>query len=427
MVDEGNEPVSSVTIASLHALEILDSRGRPTLEVTLVLSDGSTGTAGVPSGVSTGTREAVELRDGDPRRYLGLGVTTAVDNVEGPLADAVCGQHFPTLGDFDAALIAVDGTPTKSRLGANALVGASMAAARAYAQAAGRQLWEVLSPAQARLPVPHFNVVNGGAHAPNPLAFQEFMIAPFGARNMPDAIRAGAEVYAALRRLLASRGMSTGLGDEGGFAPDIDSPEEALTVIVQAIRAAGYPPGRDGVAIALDPAANGFFRGDGYQVGGQALSSDELITHYEQLATDFPIWSIEDGLAEQDRAGWTAMTDRLGDRLQIVGDDIFVTDATTIVEASREGIANAALIKLNQIGTVSETLAALAACRDIGYGAMVSHRSGETPDDFIADLAVASGCGQLKAGAPARGERVAKYNRLLAIAARDPLLPIGVP
>lgn len=417
----------SVKVASLDALEILDSRGRPTLRVTVTLSDGATGLAGVPSGVSTGSREAVELRDGDPERYRGFGVTRAIGNVSGALADAVCGKHFPTLADFDGALIEADGTPDKSRLGANAIVGVSMAAARAYAQSGKRHLWEVLNPSDPRLPVPHFNVVNGGAHAQNPLDFQEFMVAPLGARDMPEAVRAGAEIYAVLRELLAARGLSTGLGDEGGFAPDIDNPEEVLQLLVTAIERAGYPAGREGIAIALDPAAGEFFREGVYHVGGKQLSSSELVTHYEQLAADFPIWSIEDGLAEDDWDGWRAMTDRLGEKLQLVGDDIFVTDAATIAEGAQRGVGNAALIKLNQIGTVSQALEALATCRDVGFGAMVSHRSGETSDSFIADLAVASGCGQVKSGAPARGERVAKYNRLLELAASNPILPIGLP
>jgi enolase len=416
----------NVTVSGLDALEILDSRGRPTLQVTLRLSDGATGWAGVPSGASTGAREAVELRDGDPARYGGLGVLRAVENVRGPLAEALLGTHFPTLADLDAALIAADGTPDKSRLGANAVVGVSIAAARAFAASAERHLWEVLAPSDPRLPVPHFNVVNGGAHAQNPLDFQEFMIAPLGARTMTDAVRAGAEVYTVLRRLLAERGMATGLGDEGGFAPQLENPEEVLALLVEAIIGAGYVAGRDGVAIALDPAANGFYSEDVYRVAGRSLTSGDLVSYYEELIERFPIWSIEDGLAEDDWDGWKGLTDRLGDRVQLVGDDIFVTDPATIAEAADQGIANAALIKVNQIGTVTQTLDAMATCRSVGFSAMISHRSGETADPFIADLAVASGFGQIKSGAPARGERVAKYNRLLELAAVNDILPIGV-
>jgi enolase len=278
-----------------------------------------------------------------------------------------------------------------------------------------------------RLPVPHFNVVNGGAHAPNSLDFQEFMLAPLGAPTLAEAVRAGAETYAALKKLLHAKGYATGLGDEGGFAPDITRPEDVLAVLVEAITAAGYTPGRDGIAIALDPAASEFHRSGAYRAAGQSLSSADMIDWYAQLVADFPIWSIEDGLAEDDWDGWTALTARLGDRVQLVGDDIFVTNPTVITDAIARKIANAALIKVNQIGTVTETMEAMRICRENGYAAMVSHRSGETEDTFIADLTVGSGAGQLKTGAPARGERVAKYNRLLEIAARHRDLPYGLP
>jgi enolase len=417
--------MTSLMIARLSALEVLDSRGRPTLEVGVTLYDGSHAKAGVPSGASTGSREAVELRDGDSNRFGGLGVSKAVDNVLGPIAEAVVGRRFADLGELDAAVRAADGTPDKSHFGANAIVGVSMASARALANSHGLALWETLDPHEPRLPVPHFNVVNGGVHAANTLDFQEFMLAPLGAANLAEAIRAGAEVYTQLRKLLASRGLATGLGDEGGFAPEVSHPEEVLSLLVQAITDAGYTPGREGIAIALDPASSEFYRDGAYHVAGQQLSSSDLIAYYGQLVADFPIWSIEDGLAEDDWDGWRAMNDAMGERIQIVGDDIFVTDPKTIADA--EGVANAALIKVNQIGTISQTLEALDVCRRVGFAAMISHRSGETPDPFIADLAVASGFGQLKSGAPARGERVAKYNRLLQIAAENPTMPFGLP
>jgi enolase len=418
------------TVSNVSALEILDSRGRPTLSVAVELSDGARGAAGVPSGASTGTREAVELRDGDPARFSGGGVLTAVGHVNTEIAAFLKGRPWESLAQVDAALVELDGTPNKARLGANAVVGVSMATARALAASAGRPLFEWLpgvgqSP---RLPVPCFNVLNGGAHAPNALDFQEFMISPLGAPSIGEAVRAGAEVYAALRKRLAADGHATGLGDEGGFAPDLAEPEEVLAVIVAAIRDAGYTPGRDGVAIALDPAASEFAADNGaYRVNGQTLSSDDLVDRYAAMIDAFPIWSIEDGLGEADHDGWQRLTERLGERIQLVGDDNFCTNPAIIAAAIDDRIANAALIKLNQIGSVSETLEAMAVCQRAGYGQMVSHRSGETPDSFIADLAVATGCGQLKTGAPARGERVAKYNRLLEIAAARPDLPYGPP
>jgi enolase len=415
-------------IEAVQAIEILDSRARPTLEVTCTVN-GHTATAGVPSGASTGTREAVELRDGDPNRYGGQGVTGAVANVNAEIAGAVSGRVFDSLADLDRALIDLDGTDTKARLGANAIVGVSIAAARAMAATDSLPLYRWLSPAgcELRLPVPHFNVINGGAHAQNPLDFQEFMLAPLGAGSFAEAVRAGAEVYAALRARIHADGMATGLGDEGGFAPDLATPEEVLELLVAAIETAGYTPGRDGVAIALDPAASEFRSDDGtYRVAGESVASDELIDRYESMIDRFPIWSIEDGLAENDDDGWVRLTERLGGRVQLVGDDNFVTNPAIIAAAIDRGIANAALIKVNQVGTVTETLDAMAICRNAGYAQMVSHRSGETPDTFIADLAVATGCGQLKTGAPARGERVAKYNRLLAIADTEPDMPFGV-
>lgn len=415
------------TVTRLTALEILDSRGRPTLAVTLTLSDGTVATAGVPSGASTGSREAVELRDGDPARYGGAGVQRAASNVNREVADAVCGQDFDDIAMLDAALIGLDGTENKSRLGANAVVGVSMAATRAAAASAGVPLWRFLTPdgVRPRLPWPSFNVVNGGAHAPNDLDFQEFMLTPLGAPSMAEAVRAGAEVYAALRKRLAAAGHATGLGDEGGFAPQLSRPEEVLELLVAAISDAGYTPGRDGVAIALDPAASEFYRDGAYRVAGQTLSTDDMIGWYAELIARFPIWSIEDGLAEGDWDGWSRLMKTVGDRVQVVGDDILVTNPAIIADAIRDGIANAGLIKVNQVGTVTETLEAMRLCRDAGWAAMVSHRSGETIDSFIADLVVGSGCGQIKSGAPARSERSAKYNRLIEIAAEQPDLPYG--
>jgi enolase len=416
-------------VTDVGALEILDSRGRPTLQVSVTLGNGVAGVAGVPSGASTGSREAVERRDGDKGRFAGLGVLGAVEAVRGEIAQRLRAQRWAGLPEIDAALIELDGTPNKERLGANALVGVSMACARALAITEGRELWDWLTPpgVAPRLPVPHFNVVNGGVHAPNPLDFQEFMIAPVGASSLPEAVRAGAEVYAALRSLLAANGYATGLGDEGGFAPQLAEPEEVLAALVSAIGNAGYTAGRDGVAIALDPAASEFRGTDGrYQVAGQKLTSGEMIERYAEITQRFPVWLIEDGLAEDDWDGWAALTARLGERVQLVGDDIFVTNPAIITEAIGRGIGNAALIKVNQIGTVTETLEAMATCRRAGYAQFVSHRSGETTDTFIADLAVGSGCGELKTGAPARGERVAKYNRLLEIAAAQPGLPFGL-
>nr|WP_024127037.1 phosphopyruvate hydratase [Streptomyces sp. F8]AHE39758.1 Putative Enolase 2 [Streptomyces sp. F8] len=417
------------TVSALDATEILDSRGRPTLNVSIRLADGTAAEAGVPSGASTGTREAVELRDSDTTRYNGAGIQNARDHVRGELAELLCSRTWDTLADADTAMNELDGTDTKARLGANAIIGCSLAVARATAASAGQELHTYLAPSGVapRLPVPHFNVLNGGAHAPNPLDFQEFMIAPLGAPSLPEAIRAGAEVYAALRTRLHKAGHATGLGDEGGFAPDITQPEDALHMIVAAITDAGYTPGRDGIAIALDPAASEFRQKNGtYLVAGESLSSADMINRYEQIINDFPVWSIEDGLGEDDTAGWQQLTTTLGARIQLVGDDNFVTNPAIITQAIIDHIANAALIKVNQIGTVTETLKAMAICRQAGYAAMVSHRSGETPDTFIADLAVATGCGQIKSGAPARGERVAKYNRLLTIAAAHPDLSYGL-
>ncbi len=415
-------------VTELSALEILDSRGRPTLAATIRLGDGTIARAGVPSGASTGSREAVERRDGDPGRYGGKGVLGAVGAVDTELAGLLRGRSWSTLAETDQAMIELDGTANKSRLGANALVGVSMALARALAASAGVPLWRWLQPdgVTPTLPVPHFNVLNGGVHAPNELDFQEFMVAPLGAPSMAEAVRAGAEVYAALRRELTDRKLSTGLGDEGGFAPEITEPEEVLRLLVRAITDAGYQPGPEGVSIGLDLAASEFRQPDGrYRVAGTSLSSSDLIERLASITAEFPVHLIEDGLGEDDDDGWIALTARLGTSVELVGDDNFCTNPAIITDAISRGIANASLIKLNQIGTVTETLEAMAICRRAGYRQFVSHRSGETEDSFIADLAVGTGSGQLKTGAPARGERVAKYNRLMEIAAATPALRYG--
>jgi enolase len=413
----------------VRAREILDSRGRPTLAVRVRIGTQTVGVASVPSGASTGRREAVERRDGDRRRYQGAGVLSSVATIQGEIAELLRSTRWSSLAEVDVALIELDGTPNRSRLGGNAIVGVSMAVARALAAVREMPLCYWLADGRpSRLPVPHFNVLNGGTHAATSLEFQEFMIAPLGARSLPEAIRAGAEIYAALRVRLRDRGLSTGLGDEGGFAPELTGPEQACELLVEAIAAAGYEPSLQGVAVALDPAANGFAdRPGGYRIGAAALSTRELIERYAEMVDRFPIWSIEDGLAEDDQDGWAALTAQLGDRVQIVGDDLLVTDPAAIRTAAARKLATAALIKPNQVGTVTETLDALQACRDERWGAMVSHRSGETMDTFIADLAVGCGCGQLKSGAPARGERVAKYNRLLEIDELSPGLPYGLP
>jgi enolase len=422
--------MTAFEVTDLSALEILDSRGRPTLAVTVRLADGTQARAGVPSGASTGSREAVERRDGDPARYEGKGVLGAVAAVNTEISGLLRGRSWASLAEADQAMIGLDGTANKSRLGANATVGTSMALARALAASAGVQLWQWLAPdgVTPSLPVPHFNVLNGGVHAPNELDFQEFMIAPVGAPSLAEAVRAGAEVYSALRRELASRKLSTGLGDEGGFAPEITEPEEVLGLLVQAIGDAGYKTGAEGVSIAMDPASSEFRQPDGrYKVAGDLLTSAEMIDRYAAMTERFPVHLIEDGLGEDDDDGWIALTARLGGSTELVGDDNFCTNPAIITAAIKRGIANASLIKLNQIGTVTETLEAMAICRGAGYRQFVSHRSGETEDHFIADLATGTGSGHLKSGAPARGERVAKYNRLLEIAAAQPAMRYGMP
>ncbi len=378
--------------------EVLDSRGNPTVEVDVTLECGAFGRATVPSGASTGTREALELRDKDENRYLGKGVTTAVDNVNNEIALAVRGMDAADQVALDHHLIDLDGTPNKSKLGANAILGLSMAAARAAADAFGMSLYRYLGGVQARyLPVPMMNVVNGGAHATNNLDIQEFMIVPFGAKSVAEAIRMGAETFHHLKKILKKQGLSTGVGDEGGFAPDLESNEEAIRYILSAVEAAGYQAGRD-IGIAMDAAASEFFKDGKYVLASEnrSLSADEMIDYYEDLASRYPILSIEDGLAEGDWDGWARMTDRLGDGLQIVGDDIFVTNPTILAEGIEKGVANSILIKLNQIGTVTETLDAIELARSAGFTTVISHRSGESEDTFIADLVVAVNGGQIK-------------------------------
>ena len=403
-------------IEQVHARQILDSRGNPTVEVDIALRSGARGRAAVPSGASTGEFEATELRDGGPQ-WQGKGVSRAVANVDNEIAPAVHGMEAGEQEALDSALIALDGTPNKSRLGANAILGVSLAAAQAQAAEEGLPLWRYLGGREARiLPVPMMNVLNGGAHADNKVDFQEFMIVPLGATGFGECLRMGAEVFHALKRTLHERGLGTAVGDEGGFAPDLSSNEEALQMLVAGIHAAGYEPGAD-VAIALDPATSEFHR-DGLYVlehEGRTLNDAELTDYWADLAARYPIVSIEDGMDEEDWDGWKTLTERLGGGLQLVGDDIFVTNTERLRRGIELGVANSILIKVNQIGTLSETLSAIAMAREAGYTSVISHRSGETEDVTIADLAVATGCGQIKTGAPNRSDRVAKYNQLLRI------------
>jgi len=403
-------------IETIRARQILDSRGNPTVEVEMALRSGAMGRAAVPSGASTGEFEATELRDGG-EAYLGRGVTRAVANVNGEIATALAGTDACDQAGLDQALIDLDATPTKSRLGANAVLGVSLAGAHAAAAEEGVALWRYLGGEAAHvLPVPMMNVLNGGAHADNRVDFQEFMIVPCGAPSFSECLRMGTEVFHSLRGGLHDRGLATAVGDEGGFAPDLQSNEAALEMLVAAIAAAGYRPGED-VAIALDPATSELHRDGVYVLGheGRDLSSAELTDYWADLAGRYPILSIEDGMDEEDWAGWRALTERLGERIQLVGDDLFVTNTERLRRGIDTGVANSILIKVNQIGTLTETLAAIAMARQAGYTAVMSHRSGETEDVTIADLAVATGCAQIKTGAPSRTDRVAKYNQLLRI------------
>jgi enolase len=407
-------------IERIKARQILDSRGNPTVEVDVTLAGGAMGRAAVPSGASTGEFEASELRDGGPE-WLGKGVTQAVANANGEIADALAGADASDQSAVDQAMIDLDGTPNKSRLGANAILGVSLAAARASADDAGRPLYEYVanlagSGPPSVLPVPMMNVLNGGAHADNSVDFQEFMVVPAGAATFADALRVGTEVFHALKGILKARGLNTAVGDEGGFAPDLDSNRDALAALVDGIEAAGYKPGED-VFIALDPATSEIFEGGSYRLEHEdrSLSPDDMASYWADAIDSFPIVSIEDGMDEEDWDGWKALTDRVGERCQLVGDDLFVTNPERLGRGIEAGVANSILVKVNQIGTLTETLEAISMARDAGYSAVMSHRSGETEDTTIADLAVATGVGQIKTGAPSRSDRVAKYNQLLRI------------
>jgi enolase 1/2/3 len=403
-------------IRAVQARQILDSRGNPTVEVDVWLRSGSHGRAAVPSGASTGEFEAVELRDGG-QAWGGKGVEQAVANANGEIAKAVIGLDAEDQAGVDRALIELDGTPNKARLGANAILGVSLAVAKAAANEEGVPLYRYLGGEQAHvLPVPMMNVLNGGAHADNRVDFQEFMVVPVGATRFADALRMGAEVFHSLKGWLHDQGLGTAVGDEGGFAPDLDSNESALEALVEGIRAAGFEPGAD-IAIALDPATSELWSDGSYVLEheGRSLDAAELTAYWADLADRYPILSIEDGMAEEDWSGWRTLTERLGDRIQLVGDDLFVTNTERLRRGIDEGVANAILVKVNQIGTLTETLDAMRTAREAGYAAVMSHRSGETEDVTIADLAVATGCGQIKTGAPSRSDRVAKYNQLLRI------------
>ncbi|WP_433219527.1 phosphopyruvate hydratase [Microtetraspora malaysiensis] len=402
-------------IEAVTAREILDSRGNPTVEVEVLLDDHSTGRAAVPSGASTGQFEAVELRDGDKRRYLGKGVEKAVLGVTDEIADEIIGFDAEEQRLIDQTMIDLDATPNKARLGANALLGVSLAVAKAAADSAGLPLFRYVGGPNAHvLPVPMMNILNGGAHADTNVDIQEFMIAPIGAETFSDAVRMGTETYHALKSVLKEKGYATGLGDEGGFAPNLPSNRDALDLILVAIEKAGYTPGQD-IALALDVAASEFYSEGVYTIDGKGLSAAELISFYEDLVRSYPLVSIEDPLNEEDWDGWRAITAALGTKVQLVGDDLFVTNPERLGRGIREGAANALLVKVNQIGTLSETLDAVDLAHRSGYRCMMSHRSGETEDTTIADLAVATNCGQIKTGAPARSDRVAKYNQLLRI------------
>ncbi len=402
-------------IIDVTAREILDSRGNPTVEVEVLLDSGATGRAAVPSGASTGEHEAIELRDGDKSKWLGKGVSKAVANVNDVIAREVLGQDAADQPGIDRALIALDGTPNKAKLGANALLGVSLAVARAAANAHGLPLYRYLGGVNARtLPAPMMNILNGGAHADNGLAFQEFMVFPLDFPSFRDGLRAGVEVFHHLKKTLHDKGLSTAVGDEGGFAPKVENTKAALDSIMDAIGKAGYKAGKD-VFLALDPAASEFHDKGTYTVDGKKKSRDEMVAFHKELVAQFPIVSIEDGMAEDDWDGWKSLTDAIGKKTQLVGDDIFVTNVTRLKQGIEKGIANSILIKVNQIGTLTETLEAIEMARGAGYTSVISHRSGETEDTFIADLAVATGAGMIKTGSASRSDRVAKYNQLLRI------------
>ncbi|HEV2265043.1 MAG TPA: phosphopyruvate hydratase [Stellaceae bacterium] len=402
-------------ITDITAREILDSRGNPTVEVDITLESGARGRAAVPSGASTGTHEAVELRDGDKKRYGGKGVRKAVDAVNGEIFDAVSGRDATDQAGLDRALIALDGTPNKARLGANAILGVSLACAKAAATELGQPLYRYIGGVEASvLPVPMMNVLNGGVHADNPIDIQEFMIVPVGASTIAEAIRTGAEVFQALKKALKDKGHNTNVGDEGGFAPNLQSADEALSFIVRAIEAAGYKPGEQ-VALALDPASTEFCKDGQYKMEGKTLDAGAMVKFYEGLVARYPIVSIEDGMAEDDWAGWQALTTALGKKIQLVGDDLFVTNPKRLADGIEKRVGNAILIKVNQIGSLSETLETMALARRANYAQVMSHRSGETEDATIADLAVGTNCGQIKTGSLARSDRLAKYNQLIRI------------
>ena len=405
-------------ISDIHAREVLDSRGNPTVEAEVTLQSGSMGRAAVPSGASTGEHEAVELRDGDKQRYLGKGVRKAVENVNGEIADALANMDASDQRAIDQTMIELDGTENKARLGANAMLAVSMAVARAAAAESGEPLYRYLGGAAANvLPCPMMNILNGGAHADNNVDFQEFMVMPVGAESFSDALRWGVEVFHTLKGVLKKRGYNTSVGDEGGFAPSLKSNVEAIEVVLEAIQQAGYKPGEE-IAIALDPAASELYQDGKYvfkKSDKSAKSSDEMVRYWAKWARDYPIVSIEDGLSEDDWEGWAMLTKELGDKIQLVGDDLFVTNTERLQEGIEKGVANSILIKVNQIGTVSETLDAIDLARRNGYTSVISHRSGETEDTFIADLAVATGAGQIKTGSASRTDRMAKYNQLLRI------------
>lgn len=413
----GDRAKSGARIEKVQARQILDSRGNPTVEVDIRLKDGTLGRAAVPSGASTGENEALELRDKDDKRYGGKGVYTAVKNANEIIAPKIIGLPVHQQLKIDNLMLELDGTPFKSKLGANAILGVSLAVARAASISYGVSLFKYIGGEKASiLPVPNMNVMNGGAHAGWNYELQEFMISPAGAKSFSEALRIGAEVYQALKKVLKDRGLSTGVGDEGGFAPKLTKNEEAIQVIIEAIEKAGYTPGKE-VYLSLDPASSGFYKESKYQLKseGKALSSEEMVDLYEEWANKYPIISIEDGLAEDDWKGWQILTERLGKKIQLVGDDIFVTNPEFLKKGIKQKVANSILIKLNQIGTLSETLYTMEVAKAAGYTYMTSHRSGETEDSTIADLAVATNSGQIKTGAPARSERVCKYNQLLRI------------